>query len=211
MKPFSVTSTLVDVFLQSFDNLKFLFKLSPSSLISQRESERKVARGSPNVTLCSDVARPFRNTVNHFFWWLQPTENLQYHLGALPKGMSIHRGNCVWMVVSEAGLPTETIKSTVTASGQNKEPFFSHNSATFRLSKSQKTRGADKDNSMGRWRWRENECRQSWFSFPQEPEAYLSQRIKSNSATRCGLGHLYWLTDFLSSPQHMPKLMPIAI
>lgn len=48
------------------------------------------------------------------------------------------------MVVSEATVPTETIKSTVTASGQNKESFFPHNSVTFSLSKSQKTRATKK-------------------------------------------------------------------
>lgn len=56
------------------------------------------------------------------------------------------------MAVSEAALPTETIKSTVTASGRNKESFFSHNSATLGLSESQKTRTADKENSTGHWR-----------------------------------------------------------
>lgn len=79
------------------------------------------------------------------------------------------------MVVSEAMLPTETIKSTVTASGHNKESFFSHNSATFSLSKSQKTRPADKENSTGQWR--ESKLRKSWFSLPDKHAAYLSQKM----------------------------------
>lgn len=49
------------------------------------------------------------------------------------------------MVASETTSPTETIKSTVTASGQNKESFFSHNSATFRLLQAENATAADKD------------------------------------------------------------------
>lgn len=100
------------------------------------------------------------------------------------------------MVVSEAMLPTETIKSTVTASGQNKESFFSHNSATFSLSESQKTRTADKESSTGQWRWRENKLRKSRFSLPDKHAAYLSQKIKVLKPTHRGLGHLYQLFWF---------------
>lgn len=85
----------------------------------------------------------------------------------------------VWIVMFEAMLPTETIKSTATASGRNKEPFFSHYSATFGLSKSQKTRTADKGNLAGCGTWRENELRKSWFSLPDKPAAYLDQKTKS--------------------------------
>lgn len=134
-------------FSQSFYKLWLVFKPFPSSMNPQQEGRQ--CKWSPTFKLCRDVAQPFRNTVNHSFWWRQPTENLQCHLGALPKGMSIHRGDCVWMAVSEATLPTETIKSTVTASGQNKDSFFSHNSATLRLSKSQKTRNTDKEKLHG--------------------------------------------------------------
>lgn len=89
----------------------------------------------------------------------------------------------VWIVVSEAVLPAETIKSTVTASGQNKEPFFSHNSATFGLSKSQKTRISDKENSAGYGWWRENKLRKSWFSLPDKPAAYLGQKTTKSFST----------------------------
>lgn len=67
----------------------------PSSLTPLHE--RNQCKWSPTFTLHHTGAQPFRNTVNHSFWALHPTENLQHHLGALLKGMSIHAG---WLCVN---------------------------------------------------------------------------------------------------------------
>lgn len=140
------------------------------------------------------------STVNHSFLRPQPTENLRCHLGALPKGMSIHRGDCVWIVVSEAMLPTETIKSTVTASGQNKGPFFSHNSATFWLSKSQKTRTADKGNSAGCGRWSSGKAD---LVCQLNLQHTWTRKLGSNSASHGGPGLLSQVFCFsLKSSTH---------
>lgn len=72
------------------------------------------------------------------------------------------------MVASEAMSPTETIKSTVTASGQNKESLFSHNSETFSLSESEKTSAAHKENSTGQWRWREKSAQEKLIFFARQ-------------------------------------------
>lgn len=179
------------IFIHVSVNLQLLLKTLQRNLNSQQQKNKKTTKknktkqsyGFITFTLQCDAAQPLRNTVNHSFLWSQPAQNLQCHLGALPKGMSIHRGDCVcvsvWIVMFEAMLPTETIKSTATASGRNKEPFFSHYSATFGLSKSQKTRTADKGNLAGCGTWRENELRKSWFSLPDKPAAYLDQKTKS--------------------------------
>lgn len=63
------------------------------------------------------------------------------------------------MVVTEAALPTETIKSTAKASGQNKDPLFSHNPATFELSRNQEDKGRKQRNATGCKAWRENKPR----------------------------------------------------
>lgn len=106
-------------------------------------------------------------------------------------------------------LPTQTIKSTVTASGQNKESFFSHNPATFGLSKSQKTRTADKENSTGRWR--EISSGKADLVCHTNLTHTWARKWKVFQPTHRGLRHLYqqfWFS-LLSSTYAM--LIPFAI
>lgn len=56
---------------------------------------------------------------------------------------------CEWLCMRPRCLPRQS--NPVTASGQNKTAFFPHNSATFRLSKSQKGGIPDKDKLSRAW------------------------------------------------------------
>lgn len=140
---------------------------------------RKVEHPLPHSLCCS---QPFRCTVNQCLWWLQPTENLLCHLAALPKGMSIHGGDCVWMIVAMS--PTETIKSSVAASGQNKEPLFSGNSPTLGLSESKVEAG-------GQRKPHGQKINAGKAASPRDHAAYLSQTSWRKSAIqRCSAGLL---------------------
>lgn len=91
-------------------NLQLLLKTLQRNLNSQQQKTKKRQKkktkktkqsyGFITFTLQCDAAQPLRNTVNHSFLWSQPAQNLQCHLGALPKGMSIHRGDCVCQCVN---------------------------------------------------------------------------------------------------------------
>lgn len=90
-------------------NLQLLLKTLQRNLNSQQQKNKKTTKknkktkqsyGFITFTLQCDAAQPLRNTVNHSFLWSQPAQNLQCHLGALPKGMSIHRGDCVCQCVN---------------------------------------------------------------------------------------------------------------
>lgn len=148
------------VFCKASMNLSFYSTVFPNSLNPRQERSR--CKRSPATTFCHVAAQPFRNTVHQPLLMAAAHREPAAPSGSLAKRHVHPQGwlcvSVLWMVVSEATSPTETIKSTVIASGQNKESFFSYNSATFGLSESQKTRTADKGNSTGHWR--ENKLRE---------------------------------------------------
>lgn len=73
--------------------LQLLLKTLQRNLNSQQQKTNKQKK--TELWFYNLHTPPLRNTVNHSFLWSQPAQNLQCHLGALPKGMSIHRGDCV--------------------------------------------------------------------------------------------------------------------
>lgn len=171
------------LFLQSFHELKLLFN-SVSKQFEPSTGKKVGANGlQPPRFVMLLLGLSETQSINPS-WWLQPTENLQRHLGALPKGMSIHRGDCVWVCSEWLRLRPRRLPRQSNPQWQQVGKTKSHSSLTIQLlsacqrvkRRGRQTKETPRDTggkiSSGK----------SWFSLPDRPAAYLSQSIKSDSA-----------------------------
>lgn len=103
---------------------------------------------------------------------------------------------CVWMVVFSGHVAYWDNQIHSDSKWAKQRAILPSQFSYFQAVKESKDKECRQRKLHGAWRWREAELRKSRFYLPDKPAEYLSQKIKSNSATHRVLGHLYQLFWF---------------